>query len=69
MKNFEKKELEEAARSIESTLHKCEKAFEKLRPGSPQHTLTDRRIKAFQLALALIAQELEQTQPEGEHHK
>lgn len=57
--NYTKAELEEAKRSIESTLHKCEKALEKLRVGSSQHTLTVRRIKAFQLSLALIGRELE----------
>lgn len=61
MSAFVKAELEEAARSIESTLHKCEKALEKLKPGTPQWTLTHRRIKAFRLSLALIARELEGT--------
>ena len=36
-------ELAEARRSIASTLSKCEKALEKLRPGSSAHTLTVRR--------------------------
>ena len=49
-------ELAEARRSIASTLSKCEKALEKLRPGSSAHTLTVRRIRAFQVALALIGQ-------------
>ena len=52
-------ELAEARRSIDSTLHKCEKALLKLTPGKSQHTLTVRRIKAFQIALALIDRELE----------
>ena len=52
-------ELAEARRSIDSTLRKCEKALEKLRPGSSSHTLTVRRIRAFQIALALIDQEVE----------
>ena len=52
-------ELAEARRSIDSTLRKCEKALEKLRPGSSAHTLTVRRIRAFQIALALIDQEVE----------
>ena len=51
-------ELSEARRAIDSTLHKCEKALEKLRPGS-SHTLTVRRIRAFQIALALIDREME----------
>ena len=52
-------ELAEARRSIASTLSKCEKALEKLRPGSSSHTLTVRRIRAFQIALALIDREVE----------
>ena len=52
-------ELSEARRAIDSTLHKCEKALEKLRPGSSSHTLTVRRIRAFQIALALIDRERE----------
>lgn len=52
-------ELAEAHRSIDSTLHKCEKALLKLTPGKSQHTLTVRRIKAFQIALTLIDRELE----------
>ena len=52
-------ELAEARRSIASTLSKCEKAVEKLRPGSSAHTLTVRRIRAFQIALALIGREME----------
>ncbi len=54
-------ELTEARRSIDSTLHKCEKALLKLTPGKSQHTLTTRRIKAFQIALVLIDRELEST--------
>ena len=52
-------ELIEARRSIDSTLHKCEKALLKLTPGKSQHTLTARRIKAFQIALELIDRELD----------
>lgn len=47
-------ELREVCRSIASTLMKCEKALEKLTPGKSQHTLTARRIAAFQIALELI---------------
>ena len=53
-------ELAEARRAIASTLSKCEKALEKLRPGSSAHTLTVRRIRAFQIALALIDREMEE---------
>lgn len=56
-------ELLEAKRSIASTLSKCEKALLKLTPGGPQHTLTVRRIKAFQISLSLIDQALPPTAP------
>lgn len=59
MSIYTAEELAEARRSIDSTLHKCEKALLKLTPGKSQHTLTARRIKAFQIALALIDRELE----------
>jgi len=59
MNNFTKEELEEALRSIVSTVGKCEKVQPKLKTGTSQHTLLVRRIKAFQIAVALITQELE----------
>ena len=60
-------ELAEARQSIASTLSKCEKALEKLRPGSSAHTLTVRRIRAFQIALELIGREMERgTGPDEE---
>lgn len=60
-------ELAEAQRAIDSTLHKCEKALEKLRPGTSAHTLTVRRIRAFRIALALIGREMERgTGPDEE---
>ena len=52
-------ELAEARQSIASTLSKCEKALEKLRQGYSAHTLPVRRIRAFQIALALIDREVE----------
>ncbi len=61
MNTYTTTELTEARRSIDSTLHKCEKALLKLTPGKSQHTLTTRRIKAFQIALELINRELEST--------
>ena len=51
-------ELNEALRSIESTLSKCEKALTKLRVGTSQHTLTIRRIDAFRIAVTLIKEKL-----------
>lgn len=55
---FTKPELEEALEAIASTLRKCEKVQPKLRSGSSQHTLLVRRIKALQVAAALIEREL-----------
>ena len=60
-------ELAEARRAIASTLSKCEKALEKLRPGSSAQTLTVRRIRAFRIALELIGREMERgTGPDEE---
>ncbi len=59
MKDYTKTELEEALGAIESTIKKCEKVEPKLRPGTSQHTLLTRRIKAFQIANDLIRKELE----------
>ena len=59
MDGYTPEELAEARRSIASTLSKCEKALLKLTPGRSQHTLTARRIQAFQIALELIDRELE----------
>jgi len=58
LRPFSEAELREAARAIESTLRKSEKAILKLRSGSAQHRLTARGIAAYTLALALIAREL-----------
>lgn len=54
MDTYTKEELLEARRAIASTLGKCEKALTKLEPGRPQHTLTVRRIRAFQISMDLI---------------
>jgi hypothetical protein len=59
-------ELKEALRSIESTRKKCEKAIEKLREGSSQHTLTARRIVAFRLAEELITEKLKELEDLGQ---
>jgi hypothetical protein len=45
--------------AIEPTVGKCEKTLPKLLGGSPQQTLTARRIKAFKIALDLIKREME----------
>jgi hypothetical protein len=58
MAKFTKPELEEALRAIDSTISKCEKVEPKLKPGTSQHTLLTRRIKAFKIAADLIKREM-----------
>ena len=58
MSIYTERELEEALKSISSTLNKCEKSFEKLKQGTPQYTLMERRIKSFAISLELIRREL-----------
>ena len=57
MEVFSKEELSEAARAIDSTRMKSEKAILKLKEGTAQHRLTARGIAAYSLALQLIARE------------
>lgn len=59
MEEYTKEELEEAFRAIDSTIRKCEKVQPKLKEGTSQHTLLIRRIKALNIATALIKRELE----------
>lgn len=56
--DFTSEDLEEALRAITSTISKCEKVQPKLKQGTPQHTLLTRRIRALQIASALIQREL-----------
>ncbi len=58
MDHFTKEELGEALRAIASTISKCEKVQPKLKQGTPQLTLLERRIKALYIASALIKREL-----------
>ncbi|MDL2218234.1 hypothetical protein LJC27_06205 [Christensenellaceae bacterium OttesenSCG-928-M15] len=58
MEEYSKEELQEALRAIVSTIHKCEKAQLKLQPGTSQHTLLVRRIKALRISEVLIEREL-----------
>ncbi len=58
MESFDEHQLQEARRALDSLCAKCEKALEKLRPGTPQHTLTVWRIAALQVALQLIDREM-----------
>ena len=43
-----------AGRTLEALTGQVEKALPKFRPGTPQHTLAVRRIRAFRAALALL---------------
>ena len=56
---YSEEELHEARRAIVSTIGKCEKVLPKLKPGTSQHTLLVRRIKALQISVALINKELD----------
>jgi hypothetical protein len=58
MDKYTKEDLEEALRAIASTISKCEKVQPKLKQGTSQHTLLVRRIKALNIASALIKREL-----------
>ena len=61
---FSKEELTEAGRQIDSTLHKLRETVKTLRGEEDperyksQITLAKRRIKAFEIAAALIEREL-----------
>ena len=59
MEDFSREELQEALRAIHPTTSKCEKVLPKLREGTSQYTLMVRRVKALQIAAALITRELE----------
>jgi hypothetical protein len=60
MREYTKSELEEALRAIESTIGKIEKIMPKLREGTPQYTLSKRRLEAFNIAVELIKRELDE---------
>lgn len=55
--SFTAAELAEAHRALASTLRKCERVAPKLTPGTGSHTLLVRRIRALEIALALIERE------------
>ena len=65
MGQYTKEELQEALRSIASTISKCEKVQPKLKPGTSQHTLLVRRIKALHIASDLIQKELDLQENNG----
>ncbi|MEZ4399208.1 MAG: hypothetical protein R3B06_04270 [Kofleriaceae bacterium] len=54
---FSPEELDAALRALASTLAKCTKVLPKLTVGSSQHTLLTRRIRALEIAVALIERE------------
>jgi len=56
-KKYSAPELAEALRAVTSLISKCAKVQKKLRPGTPQYTLTKNRLKAFRIASALIKKE------------
>lgn len=56
---FSEIELREAARAITSARMKSEKAILKLKEGSSQYRLSAEAIRAYQIALSLIARELD----------
>lgn len=58
MENRGAAELAQALKAVLSIRSKCEKALEKQRPGSPQHTLLTRRIRAMDIAKELMEQAL-----------
>lgn len=63
--SYTEEELRQAHRAITSTISKCEKVQPKLQPGTSQHTLLVRRIKAFKIAADLIGRELADIGPAG----
>jgi hypothetical protein len=63
MTKFSKTELEEAQRALSSSIRKIERAQETLMKKQPppkaQLTLAARNLRALNIAIALIARELE----------
>lgn len=47
-------ELNESTKTLQSVISKLEKCAAKLRDGSPQMTLLEKRLKAFDLSISLI---------------
>lgn len=43
-----------AGRTLEALTRQVEKMLPKFQPGTPQHTLAVRRVRAFRMALALL---------------
>jgi len=55
---YVEEDLEEALQVISSAISRIEKVKPKFAVGTPQHTLAVRRVRAFNIALALIKREL-----------
>lgn len=58
IEGISKEDLTEALRAVASIIDKCEKAQQRLKQRTSQHTLLARRIKALYIASALIEREL-----------
>jgi hypothetical protein len=58
MSDFEKKDLEDALRAVNSIISKCEKAQEKFQEGNSQHTLLKNRLKAMYISKSLLIDEI-----------
>ena len=57
--SFKRNDLQEALRAFASMISRTEKASIKFTPGTSQHTLQRNRLKALQIAEALIQMELD----------
>jgi hypothetical protein len=57
--SFTRDDLQDALRAFASMISKTEKAQAKFTPGTSQHTLQRNRLKALQIAEALIKSELD----------
>lgn len=66
MNDYTKEELKEALRAVSSIIGKCEKAQEKFKEGTSQHTLLKNRLKAMYIAKTLITEALSEASEETE---
>lgn len=58
MTEYNKTEIEEALRALNSLLSKSEKCLPKLKEGTSQHTLLINRIKALKLAVKVLEEKV-----------
>lgn len=58
MDDFMEKDMEEALQAIASMIDRSEKVQKKFSQGTSQHTLLKNRIKALNIALALITKKI-----------